>query len=118
MPRVATVLKLHGSRHRAQRAARTSSQARASGLLRRISVALSCLWVAIVAPSFPSSEDQPQEPQVIKLERFRKALWKVRITLEGKPGDFVITLDLAQGRMWLAAAGASIEKSPAKPGRS
>ena len=28
-------------------------------------------------------------PQVIKLQRFRKALWKVHITVKGKPGDFL-----------------------------
>ena len=27
--------------------------------------------------------------QTIKLERFRKALWKVHVTLNGKPGDFL-----------------------------
>jgi len=27
--------------------------------------------------------------QVIKLERFRKALWKIHITVNGKPGDFL-----------------------------
>ena len=30
-----------------------------------------------------------QPPQVIKLERFRKALWKVNITVKGKTGDFL-----------------------------
>lgn len=30
-----------------------------------------------------------QTPQVIKLERFRKALWKVNITAKGKTGDFL-----------------------------
>jgi hypothetical protein len=29
-------------------------------------------------------------PQVIKLERFRKALWKVHVTVKGKPGDFLL----------------------------
>ena len=28
-------------------------------------------------------------PQVIKLQRFRKALWKVHVTLKGKEGDFL-----------------------------
>ena len=31
-----------------------------------------------------------EKPQVIKLERFRKALWKVRVTVKGKPGDFLL----------------------------
>jgi hypothetical protein len=30
------------------------------------------------------------QPQVIRLERFRKALWKVHVTFEGKPGDFLL----------------------------
>lgn len=30
------------------------------------------------------------KPQVIKLERFRKALWKVHVTVKGKPGDFLL----------------------------
>ncbi|HEU5021520.1 MAG TPA: hypothetical protein VFT60_06505 [Bryobacteraceae bacterium] len=30
------------------------------------------------------------QPQVIKLERFRKALWKVHVTFQGKPGDFLL----------------------------
>ena len=29
-------------------------------------------------------------PQVIRLERFRKALWKVHVTFQGKPGDFLL----------------------------
>lgn len=32
----------------------------------------------------------PDRPQVIKLERFRKALWKVHVTVKGKPGDFLL----------------------------
>src|SRR5678815_5124622 len=31
-----------------------------------------------------------EKPQVIKLERFRKALWKVHVTVKGKPGDFLL----------------------------
>lgn len=30
-----------------------------------------------------------EQPQVIKLERFRKALWKVHLTIQGKLGDFL-----------------------------
>ena len=29
------------------------------------------------------------KPQVIKLDRFRKALWKMHVTVKGKPGDFL-----------------------------
>jgi hypothetical protein len=31
-----------------------------------------------------------EEAQVIKLERFRKALWKVHVTVNGKTGDFLL----------------------------
>lgn len=30
-----------------------------------------------------------EQPQVIKLERFRKSLWKVHLIIQGKPGDFL-----------------------------
>jgi hypothetical protein len=33
---------------------------------------------------------QTKAPQVIKLQRFRKALWKVHVTVKGKPGDFLL----------------------------
>lgn len=32
----------------------------------------------------------PAKPQVIKLQRFRKALWKVHVTVKGKQGDFLL----------------------------
>jgi hypothetical protein len=38
-------------------------------------------------PSMPSPT--VEKPQVIKLERFRKALWKVHVTINGVPGDFL-----------------------------
>jgi len=49
----------------------------------------------ILAPLFflslliPASNGTAQTPQVIKLERFRKALWKVNVTVKGKTGDFL-----------------------------
>jgi len=36
------------------------------------------------------SANSSEQPQVIKLERFRKALWKVHVTVNGKPGDFLL----------------------------
>jgi hypothetical protein len=48
-----------------------------------------CLLFAAV--SFAANQ-----PQIIKLERFRKALWKVHVTFQGKPGDFL--LDTGGGR--------------------
>ena len=41
------------------------------------------------------------KPQVIKLQRFRKALWKVHVTVKGKPGDFL--LDTGGGLTFLTA---------------
>jgi hypothetical protein len=37
----------------------------------------------------PVSSATAAGPQVIKLERFRKALWKVHVTVKGKEGDFL-----------------------------
>jgi len=31
-----------------------------------------------------------EQPQIIRLQRFRKALWKVHLTVKGKPGDFLL----------------------------
>jgi hypothetical protein len=36
-----------------------------------------------------TTNSSAQAPQVIKLERFRKALWKVNVTVKGKTGDFL-----------------------------
>ena len=36
------------------------------------------------------SSKAADKPQVIKLERFRKALWKVHVNVKGKPGDFLL----------------------------
>jgi hypothetical protein len=42
------------------------------------------------SPSDDSSKSGASEtPQIIKLDRFRKALWKVSVTLKGKRGDFL-----------------------------
>ena len=51
-----------------------------SGLL-----ALSLFAGGIPATPVPAVE----KPQVIKLERFRKALWKIHLTVNGVPGDFL-----------------------------
>jgi hypothetical protein len=37
----------------------------------------------------PVTNSVAQAPQVIKLERFRKALWKVHVNVKGKEGDFL-----------------------------
>jgi predicted aspartyl protease len=45
------------------------------------------LFTSMSLGASPKSLDQPQ---VIKLQRFRKALWKVHVTLKGKSGDFLL----------------------------
>ncbi|BCS32418.1 hypothetical protein TBR22_A16320 [Luteitalea sp. TBR-22] len=54
------------------------------GTLSAALVAVSFLATGVAAQ--PASED----PQVIKLERFRKALWKVRVSVNGTAGDFLL----------------------------
>jgi hypothetical protein len=43
----------------------------------------------VVAPLL-SLKDSTKKPQVINLVRFRKALWKVHVTINNKPGDFLL----------------------------
>ena len=49
-------------------------------------IAISCILL------FPllSTAKPSEKPQVIKLQRFRKALWKVHVIVKGKPGDFLL----------------------------
>lgn len=49
---------------------------------------LTSFFLFIVLVPF-TTNSSAQAPQVIKLERFRKALWKVNITVKGKTGDFL-----------------------------
>jgi hypothetical protein len=37
-----------------------------------------------------SAAAKAEQPQVINLQRFRKALWKVHLNVKGKPGDFLL----------------------------
>jgi hypothetical protein len=58
-------------------------------MLRKFAVAfavVSALMLSVVSAAGKAAE----RPQVIKLERFRKALWKVHVTVKGKPGDFLL----------------------------
>jgi hypothetical protein len=48
---------------------------------------LLCLALCICEPSFAASASE--SPQTIKLERFRKALWTVRVTIDGTSGNFL-----------------------------
>ena len=45
--------------------------------------------ICFLSPSLVFAAKPAAKPQVIKLERFRKALWKVHITVKGKAGDFL-----------------------------
>jgi hypothetical protein len=47
------------------------------------------LALSSLASASPPSENTAEKPQVIKLERFRKALWTVRVSVNGKTGDFL-----------------------------
>ena len=58
-------------------------------MLRKFTVTLAIIFVLM--PSLVSAASKMvQKPQVIRLERFRKALWKVHVTVKGKPGDFLL----------------------------
>jgi len=58
-------------------------------MLRNLAIALAIL--SVLMPSQVSAAGKPaRKPQVIRLERFRKALWKVHVTVKGKPGDFLL----------------------------
>jgi hypothetical protein len=47
--------------------------------------------ISVVLLSLLSAFGKPVEkPQIIRLQRFRKALWKVHLTVKGKPGDFLL----------------------------
>lgn len=57
-------------------------------MLHKLSLVLAVL--AVVSTSGVCAANKPADkPQVIKLQRFRKALWKVHVTLKGKEGDFL-----------------------------
>ena len=60
--------------------------------------AAALLFAAAVSAHPPRTPN----PQVIKLQRFRKALWKVHVTVNGKPGDFL--LDTGGGNTMLTDA--------------
>jgi hypothetical protein len=57
-------------------------------MLRRIIVSIAIILALVPCALAKGKHDQPQ---TIKLERFRKALWKVHLTVKGKPGDFLAT---------------------------
>ena len=58
-------------------------------MLRKLNLVLAVL--AVVSPALVYGASKPAgKPQVIKLQRFRKALWKVRVTINGRSGDFLL----------------------------
>ena len=58
-------------------------------MLQKLTTAL--LISSFVVFSFVSAPAKvADKPQVIKLERFRKALWKVHVTVKGRAGDFLL----------------------------
>ena len=48
------------------------------------------LTLTLLTAAVPSLHAPAEQPQVIRLERFRKALWKVHLTVNGVPGDFLL----------------------------
>ena len=56
-------------------------------MISKLTVAI--LTVSPLPAAIASAQSPADTPQVVKLERFRKALWKVRVTLGGVPGDFL-----------------------------
>lgn len=58
-------------------------------MLRRLTAAFA-ITSFLVFPSLSAAGKPAEKPQVIRLQRFRKALWKVHVTVKGKPGDFLL----------------------------
>jgi hypothetical protein len=58
-------------------------------MLRKFSVAFAAVSVLMLC-AVSAAGRAAERPQVIKLERFRKALWKVHVTVKGRPGDFLL----------------------------
>jgi hypothetical protein len=50
---------------------------------------MSLLAGSVPPAGVPSARTPADQPQVIRLERFRKALWKVHVTINGVAGDFL-----------------------------
>ena len=57
-------------------------------MLRKIGLTVATIF--LICSSVFAAGNAADKPQVIKLERFRKALWKVHVTVKGKPGDFLL----------------------------
>jgi len=69
-------------------------------MIRQLPIAVAIAAAAAVGP-LSGAQKQAEKPQIIKLERFRKALWTVHVTIDGKPGEFL--LDTGGGNTLLTA---------------
>jgi len=58
-------------------------------MLGKLLLAFAVVVVLTSAPGIASA-NLGDGPQVIRLQRFRKALWKVHVTIKGKSGDFLL----------------------------
>ena len=58
-------------------------------MLRKFMAALAVISVMLLPSLVSAAGKTAGKPQVIRLVRFRKALWKVHVTVKGKPGDFL-----------------------------
>ena len=59
-------------------------------MLQRFIVAFTIIVFFLTPSPVSGARKMTANPQVIKLQRFRKALWKVHVTVKGKPGDFLL----------------------------
>jgi hypothetical protein len=58
-------------------------------MLRRIIISIAITLVLVPLPTY-AARQKVEKPQVIKLNRFRKALWTVHVAVKGKTGDFLL----------------------------
>ena len=58
-------------------------------MFKKVAIASAIIFVLMPTQFFVTGKSTAK-PQIIKLERFRKALWKVQVTVKGKPGDFLL----------------------------
>ena len=58
-------------------------------MVRKFTAALA-ITCFVIFPLLSVAGKPSEKPQVIRLQRFRKALWKVHVTVKGKPGDFLL----------------------------
>jgi hypothetical protein len=65
-------------------------------------LAAALIALTLTAAPVGAIAGKPERPQVIKLERFRKALWKVQLQVGGQTGDFLF--DTGGGRTLLTEA--------------